>query len=144
MRQPNRLTNLDFIKNSPVAHLNQHLFDKGVLPAAPKKQKYNNIKVVVDGIEFDSQKEADYYGTLKVRQRIGEIKDLELQVRFELIPKCDKNRKMDYICDFRYFDHLLNKVIVTDVKSEVTRKIPAYIHKKKLMKTKYNIDIFEV
>lgn len=42
--------------------------------AAPKrKNKYNARRVWVDGIAFDSQKEADYYMDLKLRARAGDI-----------------------------------------------------------------------
>lgn len=41
---------------------------------APKRRnKYNARRVWVDGIPFDSQKEADYYAELKLRVRAGEI-----------------------------------------------------------------------
>ncbi|MGC1550511.1 MAG: DUF1064 domain-containing protein [Rhodanobacter sp.] len=39
----------------------------------PKKRKYNNQPKVVDGIKFDSKKEALYYEQLKLRQRTGEV-----------------------------------------------------------------------
>ncbi len=35
--------------------------------------KYNAKATVVDGIRFDSKKEARYYGELKFRQRAGEV-----------------------------------------------------------------------
>lgn len=48
--------------------------------------KLNNQSIVVDGIEFDSKKEGNRYCELKLLQRAGEISDLELQKRYELIP----------------------------------------------------------
>lgn len=48
--------------------------------------KYGNKKVIVDGIEFDSAKEARRYSELKLLQRAGQIEQLELQKEFELIP----------------------------------------------------------
>lgn len=39
----------------------------------PKKHKYNAKSCVVDGIRFDSQKEARYYQQLKLRQAAGEV-----------------------------------------------------------------------
>ena len=51
-----------------------------------KGVKYGNSKVVVDGIEFDSQKEARRYYELNLLRRAGQITDLELQREFELIP----------------------------------------------------------
>ena len=44
--------------------------------------KYNNKKVVLNGITFDSQKEARRYRDLSLLERAGEIKDLELQKAF--------------------------------------------------------------
>lgn len=49
-------------------------------------RKYKNKKVTLDGIVFDSKKEARRYGELSMLQRAGEISDLELQKEFELIP----------------------------------------------------------
>ena len=48
--------------------------------------KLGNKKTVVDGIEFDSAKEARRYSELKLLQQAGEISELELQRVFELIP----------------------------------------------------------
>lgn len=48
--------------------------------------KLGNRKVTVDGIEFDSKKEAQRYYELKLLQRAGVISELELQKEYELIP----------------------------------------------------------
>lgn len=69
-----------------------------------KKSKYNNRKTVVDGITFDSKKEADYYCVLKLLKQAGEIRDFGLQPRYELQPAFEKNgmkyRPITYIADF--------------------------------------------
>lgn len=49
-------------------------------------QKYGSKKVTYDGIVFDSKKEMRRYCELKLLERAGKIKDLELQKTFELIP----------------------------------------------------------
>lgn len=71
---------------------------------AKKKSKYNNIKTVVDNIEFDSRKEADYYCQLKLLKGAGEIRDFGLQPRYELQPTFKKNgtthRSITYVADF--------------------------------------------
>ena len=71
--------------------------------------KYKNKKVVIDGIEFDSKKESRYYQQLKLMERQGLIKDIRLQVKFELQPKYKKNgktiRAINYIADFMYCQH---------------------------------------
>lgn len=48
--------------------------------------KYHSKKVVLDGIEFDSKREAKRYGELLLLERAGAITDLQRQVRFELVP----------------------------------------------------------
>ena len=44
------------------------------------RNKYGNKKTVVDGITFDSRKEAKRYQELKLLEKAGEIKDLRRQV----------------------------------------------------------------
>ena len=48
--------------------------------------KYKNRKVIVDGIKFDSMKEARRYKELKLLERGRAITDLVLQPKYELIP----------------------------------------------------------
>ena len=48
--------------------------------------KYGNTKASVDGIVFDSIREARRYKDLKLLQASGKISDLRLQVAFELVP----------------------------------------------------------
>ena len=123
--------------------------------------KYNNKKIVRNGISFDSTKEANFYSELLYRERIGEIKNIRLQVPYELIPnqyetemvalKSGKvkekqvlvERKVTYLADFVVFDNKLNCDIVYDCKSPITRT-PVYIVKKKLMLYIHNIKIKEV
>ena len=49
--------------------------------------KYRNRKTTVDGVEYDSAKEARRAVELMLLVRAGVIDDLQRQVRFELIPK---------------------------------------------------------
>ena len=75
-----------------------------VEPQSQRKSKYNNQKTMVDGIKFDSKKEADYYIHLKLLKKAGEIKDIGLQQRFVLQPGFKKNgvkyQPITYIADF--------------------------------------------
>ncbi len=48
--------------------------------------KYAALKMTVDGITFDSRKEARRYTELKLLERTGKITDLQRQVKFKLIP----------------------------------------------------------
>ena len=105
------------------------------------KNKYNNIKTVINGITFDSKKEAAYYGILKLKQKAGLIDRFEMQVRYDLVVN---NVNIGfYKADFVTYKH--GKVFeVIDVKSEITNKLPVYRLKKKLMKAIYEIDIVEI
>lgn len=94
--------------------------------------KYHARKTTVDGIEFDSAKEAKRYTKLRDMEEDGEIQGLRLQVPFELLPsfECDgiKYRGMRYVADFVYYRD--GKQIVEDVKGVKTAE---YKLKKKLM-----------
>lgn len=84
--------------------------------------KYRNKKTIIDGIEFDSKKEANRYWELNLLERAGEITDLELQPKFLLLKSFKKNnktyRKIEYIADFQYRRN--GKTIVEDVKGKET------------------------
>lgn len=112
-----------------------------------KQNKYHSKKVVVDGITFDSKKEARRWSELLLLQRAGEINGLERQKKYILIPsqkingKCVE-RECAYIADFVY-NTKDGKTIVEDTKSKATQT-PVYIVKRKLMLQVYGIQIKEV
>jgi hypothetical protein len=106
--------------------------------------KYKSKKTVVNGIVFDSRREAKRYYELLLFERAGVIKNLELQKSFELIPSQKINGKVverpcKYIADFVYEEN--GKTVVEDTKGMRTDK---YIIKRKLMLYKYGIQIKEV
>lgn len=121
-------------------------------------RKYKNKKTIVDGIIFDSKKEALRYGELSMMQRAGEISDLEIQKEYELIPaqyeifpRYGKNgqrlkdgkrcieKAVKYKADFVY---KVNGVeVVEDTKGVKTKD---YVIKRKMMLFFHNIKIREV
>nr|DAL45603.1 MAG TPA_asm: Endonuclease [Caudoviricetes sp.] len=109
---------------------------------ARRASKYHAKKTVVDGIEFDSAKEAKRYVKLRDMQDAGRIQGLRLQVPFEILPsfECDgvKYRGMRYIADFVYYRD--GKQVVEDVKGIKTQE---YRLKKKLMAYLNHINIEE-
>lgn len=115
---------------------------KGLTKQKPRRSKYNNRKTVVDGLTFDSAKEAKRYGELKLLERAGEIINLELQPEYELIPRQKGHRATKYRADFKYTTKG-GSVVVEDVKSPAT-KTQAYRIKKKLMAWNHGIDVVEV
>lgn len=106
--------------------------------------KYKNKKTLFEGIKFDSIKERDYYIVLKQREKEGQITDLKLQSKFELIPKQDGERAVNYLADFDYFDNQLGQRIVADVKSKITKELSTYIIKRKLMLYVHGLRIVEI
>lgn len=110
------------------------------------KRKYGNRKTVIDGHTFDSKREAGRYGELKLLERTGQITDLELQPRFELIPKQRRDdgkseRACEYVADFRYTDTATGQIVIEDAKGVRT---DAYIIKRKLVLQVHGITVREV
>lgn len=103
--------------------------------------KYRNRKTEIGGIVFDSKREAQRYAELQLLQRAGKIRDLSMQVEFELIPKQDGERACKYKADFVYHMADTGKMVVEDVKGKRTRE---YIIKRKLMLWRHGIKIVEV
>lgn len=92
----------------------------------PVKSKYKSQKSEVDGITFASKKEAKRYYELVLLQKLGKIKDLDMQVNFEIYPKIVTNegvtiRKKVYRADFVYYDLKLDGKVIEDVKGYSTQ-----------------------
>ena len=110
-----------------------------------KRSKYGAKKVTVNGIQFDSKREARRYLDLSAMEMAGQIRDLQLQVKFELIPsqRIDGKvveRSCDYVADFTYYDKD-GWYVVEDTKGMKTKD---YIIKRKLMLYIHKIRIREV
>lgn len=111
--------------------------------------KYSAKKSVVDGIKFDSKREARRYSDLKLLQGAGQIHNLELQVKYPLMvregvhvksrtERYPNGRKVSYLADFRYFDVKTGAEIVEDVKGFDT---PASRIKRACVEAYYGIQI---
>ena len=102
------------------------------------RNKFNAKKTTVDGIVFDSKREAARYVELRDLERAGKIRGLRRQVRFELLPAFNVDgkhyRPTTYIADFTYIDAKTGKEIVEDVKGV---KTPIYRMKSKLFAYRY-------
>lgn len=122
-----------------------------------RRNKYHAIKKSVDGIVFDSVKEANRYMELQEMLRSGTIKDLRRQVKYLLIPVQRApstvgkrggvkvgaviERECSYIADFVYTVTDTNQVIVEDTKGMRTKD---YVIKRKLMLFVYGIKVKEI
>jgi len=102
--------------------------------------KYRNTKTVIDGVTFDSKKESARYADLKLLQKTHKISDLTLQPKFDIV--INGVKVCSYVADFSYVENGVK--VVEDVKSEVTRKLPAYRLKNKLMRAVHGIAIREI
>ena len=112
-----------------------------MLVLGQRGNKYRNYKgYEIDGIKFDSKKEAIRYKQLKLLERAGKISDLHLQVPFEVIKKSQYGNAIRYYADFVYFDKDENKQIVEDTKGFRT---DIYKIKKRLLAEQYGIEIKE-
>lgn len=106
------------------------------------RSKYHAKKTVVDGITFDSKREADRYLVLKSMEEDGTIEDLRRQVRYELVPAFDVDgrhyRPVFYVADFVYVED--GKEVIEDVKG---MKTDVYRLKRKLVAYRYGMNIRE-
>ena len=121
--------------------------------------KYKNKKILVNGIQFDSKKEARRHIVLLDMQERGLISNLQTQVKFVLIPsqyetyerygkkgkqlkdgKKLVERECAYIADFVYTDKE-GKTVVEDTKGFKTKD---YTIKRKLLLYTHGIRIKEV
>jgi hypothetical protein len=102
-----------------------------------KGPKYGNRKTTVDGITFDSAKEARRWNELRMLEKAGTITGLRRQIRFPL--EVNGEHVCWYVSDFLYQHG--GKEIVEDVKGMRT---DVYRLKKRLMLACHGIAISEV
>lgn len=118
--------------------------------------KYNAKKVEYNGMTFDSKRELKRYKELELLQEAGEIKDLQRQVKYVLIPTqrepdiigkrggVKKGKVIEHECsytaDFTYLDED-GDLVVEDSKGFKTKD---YAIKRKLMLYVHGIKIKEV
>lgn len=89
---------------------------------------------------YASKREAQRAADLQLLLKIGEISDLQEQVKFELIPKQEGERAVTYTADFVYRDKS-GEVVVEDSKGMKTQQ---YIIRRKLMLFIHKIRVREV
>jgi len=119
--------------------------------ALPKRSKYGAKVVHVNGLRFDSQREAARYAELTLLVAAGEIGDLEIHPGFPLMvlelgtdgPPWTFHTIGTYHADFRYRNVRTGNVIVEDVKSKPT-KTEAYRLRKKFIEAQHGIVIVEI
>jgi len=124
--------------------------------------KSNAIRCVVDGIKFDSRAEAQYWKTLRLMERSGQIASLEAHPKFELQPSFKllgkQQRAITYEADMRYIED--GVVVIVDVKAmrttpkqrkrkpvrdefNRTRRLFEYQHRKELNSGAWRFDVID-
>lgn len=110
-------------------------------------QKFNNTKVTIDGIVFDSKKESRMYVVLRQRQTDGLITDLKVHPTYEIQPRFSVtkkgieriNRPITYTPDFTFFDVAEGRIRCLDAKG--FRDV-VYLLKKKLFDWKFKGELY--
>ena len=129
------LTEAEFKRLFPKQAAELDLSQKAI---SARHGKYNAVKTQIDGIIFDSKKEAEYYKNLLLLKQAGEVVDIKLQPEFELqegyIKDGKKIRPIKYIADFMvaYKD---GRIEIIDVKGYKFKEV--YLLKKKLFHYKF-------
>ena len=116
------------------------------LTVSPRRRKYGNHKVSVDGLTFDSKAEYRYWLHCLIRAKSKEIFNLERQVVYVLAPAVVINGRkrpaLRYIADMQWNEKSPDgNLVVADVKGTVT---PEYRIKRHLMMTVHGISIREI
>lgn len=79
------------------------------------RHKYHAVRTEINGIRFDSKKEARRYMELKALAKIGLISDLDLQPVFVLQEGFERQdgkvRAIKYVADFMYLDKEGNRIV---------------------------------
>lgn len=111
------------------------------VPQRKRRNKYGAEPTKIGDVRFDSKAESKRYLVLKDEERRGKIQDLQIQVRFNLLPAQGKERPVDYVADFVYERN--GSRVVEDVKSGPT-KTREFVLKRKMMLFFHGIRVVEV
>lgn len=106
-----------------------------------RRSKYRNTPCVVEGVRFDSQKEARHWVILQGMEKSGAIELLRRQVPFDLIG-ANGTKVGKYVADFTFQEVATGRFVVMDVKSPATR---TQVYKiKKLLLAAQGLEIVEI
>ena len=120
-----------------------NILNKQLLPIKKNKSKYRNKSVEIDGIKFHSTKEGKFYSELKIKKTLGEIKDFQMQVCYDI--KINNIHIANYFLDFLViFPNNIIEYIDVKGKDKVSNKwikTDVFKLKKKLVEAIYGINI---
>ena len=105
-----------------------------------RARKYGNIRTTHEGTEFASKREAARYMQLKLLERNHEVRNIRLQVPYQI--EVLGTKVCRYYADFVYEE--LRKGIWSEVVEDCKGfRTPTYKLKKKLVKACFGIEIRE-
>lgn len=137
---------------------------RGLPPATPaKRSKFGAVPTTIDGLRFDSKREAARYHVLKVRMQAGDVRRLRCQPRYALCPLIIEHGDIrdinagtnsprrhpvsEYVADFEYeesdrgYGGVTWQLVVEDAKGVRT---DIYKLKKRWFEAQYGITVREV
>lgn len=104
--------------------------------AKPKVNKYGAKPIVIDGHRFASKREGQFYSALKLREKAGEVYEVQMQTPYLLIVY--GQLVCTYKADFVFYDAVEKRNRVVDVKGVQTKD---FIIKRKLMRACHGIEV---
>ena len=114
-----------------------------------RPSKYGAIRTTVNGWTFASKAEAKRYSELLLLGKAGQIRNLELQPRFELhaasvVPYAPLVKIGCYVSDFRFDEKQPDGTWVDVVEDVKGKRLPMYAWKVKHLKAEHGIVVREV
>lgn len=113
-------------------------------PLGARRSKYGSQWTEVDGIKFQSKREAKAWSGLRLAERVGEIRDLKRQVPF-ILHAAGGKIVGKYMADFTFYEQAEDRTawlfVVADAKGMPT---DVYVWKKRHMMAEYGIEIREI
>jgi hypothetical protein len=114
-----------------------------VPPPAKGPAKYRNRPFRdAQGTYWHSRKEYRHWLVLRAAEAAGLVRGLRRQVKYRLM--VNGVEVGSYVADFVFFDSETDRVVVQDVKSPATRKLPLYRLKRNLMRAVWGLAVEEV
>jgi hypothetical protein len=130
---------VEWQSHEAAAAMSDHACRKPAAEAPKRGNKYHAEPVTIDGYRFASKAEGRRYEVLRLREKAGEITNLEVHPAFDLHVEGVKIGR--YCSDFSYREG--EEQVVEDVKSGPTRT-REFKRTKKHLKAEYGIEIEEV
>jgi hypothetical protein len=104
----------------------------------PKRSKYGNVKVVIDGESYDSKIEAEFHHHLKLRERIGEVYGIVRQKQFVI--ELGGTRICSLKVDYWFYDRRTRGMRAVDIKGGVS-DTQVFRLKAKLVKAMFGVEV---